>query len=421
MSNTNHSADVIVVGAGLAGLSAAITASRAGLSVLVIEGADRVGGRVVTDKIDGYTLDRGFQVFNPAYANAAALLNYDALSLRSFSPGVRLFDGTQFTEFGNPLRDVSYGKNVLSLLKHRNVGALKDLAAFGIYAGNASRHGNPAMLDVDARTALQQAGLSDVFIEKTLAPFLTGVFLEDNLETSRRFLDFVLGYFIKGVPALPADGMQAIAEQLVANLHTESVKLNTWVHGVHTGRVHTDEGELTASAVIVATDADTAHAWLNTPQRAWRSVTTWYHTTDCARSDLAAGRAQLTIDQRQGHGPVINTVPLSHVSASYAPAGKHLISTSTLGTDTSEAQHDRVKQHLSELYQTNAFEWELLKVYPIERALPVTLPPAIALSDIEVTPGLFVAGDHVTSTSIDGAMQSGVAAAKRAIAAVKGI
>lgn len=59
--------EVIVVGAGLSGLAAARKLGDAGVPVRILEASDGVGGRVRSDVLDGFILDRGFQVFIEGY------------------------------------------------------------------------------------------------------------------------------------------------------------------------------------------------------------------------------------------------------------------------------------------------------------------------------------------------------------------
>ncbi len=408
--------DVVIIGAGLAGLSAAVTLQRAGFSITVVEGQSTVGGRLKTDVRDGLRMDHGFQVLNPAYPAARALLNYDSLSLRSFSPGIRIVDRDGERLFGNPLRDVTYAMDLFKAARQKGLNSLSDYSRFGVYAGNSSREDAPAMFETDARSALRSAGLSDEFVEHTLQPFLTGVFLESELATSRRFLDFVLGFFIKGVPAVPADGMQAIPTQLAQHLHDDSLRLNTWVHGIEATTALTDAGRIKARALILATDQDTSAAWLGGVARGWRSVTTWYHTTDMSRQQLNNGKAQLIVDSVRGRGPVINTVPISHAAGSYTRTGVHLVSTSVLGTDTSQDMHQRVQEHLNLLYSCDSSSWNLAGVYPVHKALPMATPPLIETADPRIGEFQYLAGDHVGIPSINTAMASGVKAAQAAIA-----
>ncbi len=406
----SYKTDVLIVGAGLAGLSAAVTLQNAGLEVRVIEGSNEVGGRVKTTRRNGYVLDHGFQVFNPAYKNAKSILDYSQLHLRSFSPGVKIVSESGSSILGNPLLDPSFG---LALLKEPK--ALLDLAKFGLYCASVLDYSKMNILDTDAKTALLQAHISEEFITKKLQPFLSGVFLEGDLKTSRRFLDFVLQYFLKGTPALPANGMGSIADQLAQKLSPNSLELGTWVHGISGTSVMTDSGTLTADHLVIATDQDTAAAWLGTQSRGWRSVTTWYHSTDIAREHLAGGKPLLHVDSDKS-GPVINTVPLSHAAASYAPSGKHLVSSSTLDLNTSNAREYEVRAQLSRIYGVDTSNFQVIDVFPIEKALPVSQVPFNPLSDIEVRPNVYVAGDTFTTPSIDGAIESGQKAANAIIA-----
>ena len=411
----SHATDIIIIGAGLAGLSAAVTAQRAGFSVKVFESSSAVGGRIKTDVIDGFRFDHGFQVFNPAYPAAKNILNYEALALRSFSPGIKLLEEDSSRLFGNPLRDPQYALSFIKNLKNQGIQGATDLARFGAYAAACAAKKDSAVFDTSARSALLQAGMSPHFVDGTMAPFLTGVFLEPNLETSRRFLDFVLANFIKGVPAIPADGMQAIPHHLHSLLHSDVVQLNSGVHSISDNTVVTDSGGYKARTVIVATDQDTAQTWSGIKATGWRSVTTWYHAVDCAREQLADGQGRLTIDTVTNRGPVINSVPISHVAASYAPTGQHLISSSTLGTDTSLEMANSVKKHLGLMYGLDTSQWNNIAVYPIAKALPIATPPHITLANPQIAPNVYLAGDYTISTSINGAIESGVLAAKAAL------
>jgi phytoene dehydrogenase-like protein len=406
----SNKSDVIIVGAGLAGLSAAVTLNNAGFEVRVVEGTYEVGGRVKTTRRDGFVLDHGFQVFNPAYKHAKSILDYSQLHLRKFAPGVKIVSESGSTVLGNPLLDPVFALDILKEPK-----ALIDLTKFGLYCASVLDSSKMNIFDTDAKTALSQAGMSDEFITKKLQPFLSGVFLEGDLKTSRRFLDFVLQYFLKGIPALPSNGMASIPEQLANRLPVDSLLLGTWVHGINGTSVNSDAGNLNADHLIIATDQDTSSAWLGTQTRGWRSVTTWYHSTDIAREHLAGGKALLHVDSSK-RGPVLNTIPLSHAAASYAPNGKHLISTSTLDLNTSNAREYEVRAHLAHIYGVDTQNFQVIDVFGIEKALPISQVPFNPLSDIEVRPNVYVASDTFTTPSIDGAIESGQKAAAAIIA-----
>jgi phytoene dehydrogenase-like protein len=323
---------VVVVGAGLSGLAAARHLTRHGVEVTVLEVSDAVGGRVRTDLVDGYRLDRGFQLYNPAYPEGARVLDHGALDLRPFIAGARIVlsrgGRRRVARVADPRREPSWA--VPSLLAR--IGSPVSLARFGAYAvSRAVRSVESLCRDPDVTTeeALRRAGVDRSLMEQVLRPFLSGVFLESELSTSRRFLDVVLKSFIHGTPGVPALGMQRIPEQLAAGL---DVRLGAGVASVSAQAVNVVEGDArSAEAVIVATDPATAAALIaDIPATQGHSVTTWYYRPDCAPEDLADGRAVLILDGDR-RGPLVNTVVLTHAAPDYAPAGSALVSASALG------------------------------------------------------------------------------------------
>lgn len=409
------SADVVVIGAGLAGLAAARELSIHGVHVTVLEASDQVGGRVKTDHIDGITMDHGFQVYNPSYPEAARVLDHQALDLHPLTAGVgvRLKPG-KLARLGDPRKNFFSSLGGLGLA----TGSPLAKAKFANYALQASRSliaDLEARPDISAREALIAAGISGELLTCVIQPFLTGVFLESDLSTSRHFLDLVLRSFVRGTPSLPAAGMQAIPEQLHQALPEGTVRLSTAVAKVNnTSVTTTDDGRVKAKLVIVATDPQRAAALIpgiTAPEG--RSVTTWYHLADTAPQALAFGESLLLVDG-QSNGPVINTVVLTHAVASYANAGQVLISSSTLGTDTSGEAETAVRSHLARIYGVSTRKWQQVGVYPIRYALPAMVPPFNIRQPIEID-HVLVAGDHRDTGSIQGAMVSGRRTAQRAL------
>ena len=410
--------DVVVVGAGLAGLSAARQMSIHGADVIVLEAADTVGGRVRSDVVDGFTLDRGFQLYNPAYPEAARVLDHEALGLHALIRGMDVVRtghrGRAVTHLGDPRSPRAWHPSALS----RSVGTVAGKARFLAYARNVARlHGRlfDARPDEPAQVALARAGIDATLIDEVIKPFLTGVFLEPHLMTSRRFMDAVLASFVKGTPSLPAQGMQAIPNQLHQALPEGTVRLGVSARAIRAHHVDTDDGRIDSAAVIVATDAPSAavlvpNADIRTEGNA---VTTWYHavrTSDLAEP-LAGGRGVLTVDA-QRRGPVINTVPLTYAVPNYSPDGQVLVSSSVLGVDTvGEAQ---VREHLSYLYGSSTSTWEYLAHYPIPYALPSMRVPLHVAGRPNFGP-IILAGDHRATASIQGAMVSGRRAADEAL------
>lgn len=408
---------VVVVGAGMAGLAAARHLSNAGVEATVLEAAPRVGGRVQTDVVDGFLLDRGFQLYNPAYPEGRRVLDLDALDLQPFVAGAQVVlagrGGRRVARVGDPRREPrwAWGSATAPL------GTPLSTARFVGYAASRAVR-SPAALrrepDITTYEALRRAGADRSLIERLLRPFLSGVFLEHELTTSRRFLDLVLRSFVRGTPSLPAHGMKSIPEQLASGL---DVRLGTPVASVADDHVITEGGErIDARAVIIATDPVSAARLiprLRIP--APRSVTTWYYRPACAGSELANGEGVLVLDGAR-RGPLVNTVVLTNAVPTYAPPGQVLVSASALGVRTTSDNERAVRSHLAWMYGVPTASWELVATYPIPYALPAMSVPLELRRSVHAPGGVYVAGDHRDTASIQGALVSGRRAATAVMA-----
>lgn len=392
--------DVIVIGAGLAGLAAARALAAAGRSVTVFEASDAVGGRVRTDRVDGLLLDRGFQLFNPAYPEAQRVLEYASLELQPFVPGVIVSAGDRYFRLGDPRVKPGWIDDAI----FAPVGGLKSKLRFARYALACGRGTPPDdEIDMPAEVGLRSAGIDDKFMERVLRPFLAGVFLEDRLSTSKRYMDQVFRSFVNGVPCVPANGMQAIPEQLATGLE---ITFNTAVESVRPGKIVVDGATVKADAIIIATDPQAASALApGVVAPRGNAVTTTYYLTDDVLTD---GDGVLVIDG-QHRGPVTNTVVMSNAAPSYSPVGTSLVSASALGTGVSETA---VRTHLSALYRTPTQRWQHVATYEIPYALPFHAVGQPLRQPVALGGGLFVAGDHRDTPSIQGALVSGRRAAE---------
>jgi phytoene dehydrogenase-like protein len=411
---TQH--DVVIVGAGLAGLATARRLAGRGLDVVVLEARDEVGGRVRTDRVDGLLLDHGFQLYNPAYPESARVLDHAALDLRAFIPGVVALTDRGLARLADPRRRPTWAPDALA----PRSGTVSSKLRFALYAwqsARAGRAGRASRIDMPSDVALLSAGIDPRLLESVIRPFLTGVFLEDRLSTSRRFLDLVLTSFVRGVPSVPAMGMQAIPEQLRDGLPAGSVQCGVRAAGISPGRVMTDRGEVTARAVVVATDPPTSARLLpGLDVPAGRDVTTWYFVADTEPRRLTGGEPILVVDGRRAHGPVINTVVLTHAAPSYASEGRTLVSASALGLHTTVQMEQRVRTQLAEMYGVGTARWDVVGTYPIPYALPAMEVPLDIRRPVDLGDGLFVAGDHRDTASIQGAMVSGRRTAEAVLA-----
>lgn len=313
MSATPKTTDVLVVGAGAAGLACARDLAAAGRSVRVLEASDDVGGRMRTDRVDGFLVDRGFHVFNTSYPQVKQRLRLRDLRLRPFTPGVLVHTDRGRLRLTDPSRDP---RSVAGLLRGRLAGP-RDLLALGTLSARdmlGPRSRIERAEDRTTRTALASAGFSEEFVERFFRPFLSGIFLEDRLETSSRFFHLVWRSMLRGTLCLPAEGIGAVPEALVKALPADSVLLDTAVALLTDEGAQTNHGDvLPARAVVVATGKGPASALLpGLDVPAGRIVTTYYHVAP--RPPLA--EPTLLTDTRMRF---LNTCVVSEVAPTYAP------------------------------------------------------------------------------------------------------
>jgi phytoene dehydrogenase-like protein len=400
---------VIVVGAGVAGLACALDLAAAGVPVKILEGSDAVGGRMRTDEHQGFLLDRGFQVFNTAYPQVKRRLDLRALQLRPFTAGALLQTGDRRLRFSDPTRQPA---GAIDLLRGRLGGPADVLAVARLAAADMFLPPSLIKHQPDRTTfaALSEAGISPELCELFFRPFLSGVFLEDELETSARFFHLVWRSFLRGTLCLPRRGIQAVPEQLAAALPPGTVQLESPVTALtEEGVGRPDGSELPAQAVIVATAAAEGGELLGEAISvpATRTVTTFYHAAPS--SPLAEPTLLLDTERK-----ITNTVVLSEVSDTFAPPGRALISSSVLG-DTRDREPD-VRARLAELYGTDTAGWEHLASYVVPGALPAMPAPHPLSQPARISAGRYVCGDHRATGSVQGAMASGTRAAREFLA-----
>ncbi|OLT39610.1 hypothetical protein BJF86_07065 [Serinicoccus sp. CNJ-927] len=403
------SADVVVVGAGLAGLTCARTLQDAGVEVRVLEAADAVGGRVRTDEVDGFLLDRGFQLLNPAYPMVQAHVDVAALGLQPFRAGLAARSDRTDTllVMADPRREPQLiGQTMRSGKLHPS--SLASLARWAAPAMRAEWALASGQDDVSRRESMDAAGLHGP-LRRVVDTFLSGVLLEDDGSTSTAFTHLLSRMFALGRPALPERGMQALPEQLAAGLRTP-VELGTEVTSVGPRSVRTAGGEeISAELVVVATGAEAAAELTGHTAPEAKGVTTHWYAVPEAPMD----QALLVIDQREARGPVINTAVMSNAAPSYAPPGRHLVQASSLLRPGQEPVSDQtVLTQVGGIYGVPTGDWELLRRDDIRYALPAQPAPLQERTALEVEPGLILAGDHVDTGSIQGAMVSGQRAAE---------
>jgi phytoene dehydrogenase-like protein len=366
--------------------------------------------------VEGFQLDRGFQVLLTAYPECRAVLEYEALNLQPFHAGALVASSGGFQRVADPWRHPLDGiRSVFS-----RVGGLLDKLRVARLRSRVTRGNLDALFSLPETTSQQfllSCGFSNRMIDQFFRPFFGGVFLEPDLTTSSRMLQFVFRMFASGDTVLPAKGMGAIPGQLVSQLPQQRIRLQTRVVSIDGTTVTLASGErLEARAIVVATEGSQAArliAGLQPPRS--RSVSCLYFAAEKPPIDEAI--LVLNPDRRQ---PVNNLCVPSNAAPGYAPPGGSLISASVLGDldirDDDLEQH--VRSHLSSWFGSDVDNWRHLRTYRIQHALPVIEPRWTPGPDrpTEVRAGLYVCGDHRENPSIQGAMASGRRAAERVLA-----
>ena len=356
----------------------------------MLERSDSVGGRVRTDVVDGFLLDHGFQVLPLAYAEAKAKLDYDRLDLGEFERGAIIRAEGRFRRLADPRQAPVRS---LRALAGGVVGVRDGAAVMKLLRGSDD--------ELTAAEALRRAGVSRATVERFFAPFLRGIFLEERLTTSSRFLDFVLKAFADGPAALPRAGMGSIARQLAEGIE---VRTGTAVAAVGPKALSLETGEqLRASAVVVATSG-----LVDEPPHGWNGVTCVYY--DAPTTPIPG---PWLVVNGEG-GPINNLCVPSEAAPSYAPAGRALVSLSILGAG--EPDLEAVLGQLRGWFGSGVTDWRHLRSYRIPRALPSYPVGGFGAPSVRLADGLYACGDHREHPSLNGALASGRRAAEAVLA-----
>lgn len=405
--------DVIIVGGGIAGLTAAQLLQDRDADWLLVEASDDVGGRIRTDIVDGFRLDRGFQVLLTAYPEAQALLNYADLRLCRFEPGALVRLGPGFTRFVDPTR--------------------RPLAALSTALSPAATV-HDKLLTVAMKRRAQKSSLKEIFereeestihwlkgfgfssriTDRFFRPFFGGVFLDSELATSTRMLDFTFSMFNNGDAAVPALGMQEIPRQMASRLPADRIRRNTAVTAIDGADAILASGErLSSQSIIVAVEEPAAAKLLPelSAPSSQRSVACVYFGCD-----TPPVRDPMLVLNGTGQGPVNNLCVPSLVSPDYAPEGRHLVSASVLNhtADDVDSLELEVVTQMREWFGNAVNAWQHLRTYLIPYALPDQSPGRQDArgSTTRLRDNLIVCGDYRENGSIQGAMQSGRRAAE---------
>ncbi|XVF44719.1 hypothetical protein PTKIN_Ptkin02bG0146700 [Pterospermum kingtungense] len=412
-------APVIVIGAGLAGLASATRLNTENIPFLLLEASDGVGGRVRTDVVDGFLLDRGFQIFITAYPEAQKLLNYNDLNLQRFYSGARIYYDGQFHTVADPLRHFS--DSILFLTNP--IGSVVDKLLIALTRARVLSKSDEQILtanEVSTIELLKNIGFSDSMIGRFFRPFFGGIFFDTELETTSRLFDFVFKCLALGDNTLPAKGIGEIPNQLASKLSSDSVLLNTKVVSVdfddsNSPSVKLESGETLKSeiGVILAVEEpalDKILAGRKQPaqRKPARSTVCLYFSADQDR--IPVGDPVLFLNG-SGQGIINNMFFATNVAPSYGPSKKALVSVSLIGLYENTSDDDLTAEVVRELSgwfgASKVGSWKHLRTYRIGFAQPNQSPPTDLMKNPNIGPGLYLCGDYITSATFDGALVSG--------------
>lgn len=403
-----ESHEVVVVGAGLAGIRCATVLAQAGRDVVLLDAADAAGGRQRTDEVDGFLLDRGFQLLNPAYPAVGRWVDVRALGMQAFPIGVQVRRERGLATVAHPFLH----PGLLSATLRSGLLSAPELAALARWAVPTVLRPRAALAGRDASLAegWRRAGVRGPLRREVLEPFLAGVLADDTLETSDMFVRLLIRMFTLGRPGVPERGIEALPRQLgsIAHLMGADIRLRHRVTGLRAGARGTqveisDADTLTAGSVVVAVGPEAVHDLVEVPVSPTRGLQTWWFAPDAPPT----ASAMLRVDGRR-RGPIVNTAVMSNAAPSYAPPGRTLVQATCLLPSTGDAPTEAdVRSHLGDVWGADAATWPLLRRDDIPHALPAQAAPLRATTAPRVRDGVYLAGDHRDTASIQGALVSG--------------
>ena len=400
--------DVIIVGAGIAGLTASKILKAAGKKILIIEASDAVGGRVRSDLKDGFILDRGFQVLLTAYPEAKEFLNYEKLNLKTFKPGALVLDKGHKYQVGDPSRE----PHLLFQTLFSPLGNFKDKIKLLLLKLELTFTPVADIFEKEETSTLsylKQKGFSEKFIQKFFIPFFSGIFLENKLNTSSRMFEFVFKMFSQGAAAVPAKGMGMISEQMSNDLGKDELILNERVIKINDNYAMVTSGKkFHFKTILIATES------INIPIEhhqvtAGKSTITYYFSS--AHKTTFIDRIVLNAN---GYELINNISFMDHISTEYAPKNQSLIAVSIREKNILKEANveDAVRKELIKYYPEST-GWKLLAKYQIPYALPAneSVRNKIKSYHLNTPENYYICGDHLLNGSINAAMKSGKEAA----------
>lgn len=400
------SPEFLVVGAGLAGLTAAKVLSQSGREVLLLEKSDGVGGRVRTDQYKDFLLDRGFQVLLTAYPELPKHLNLSLLELHSFESGATIFSDGHFSKVGDPFRNVS---SIMSTAFTKTIGMQDKIKLLKLRNSLIGRKKIYFQQKDDKRIleTFEELGFTSKAINSFFKPLVGGIQLDPSLSGSTRLCFLVLKMLFIGDAAVPSRGMGAISEQLSKQINESSIRLTSSVDKVEGKKVILESGEsFLPSNLIIATEGPATAKLLGQESPLSRSVSCIYFSAPQAPSSSKA-----ILLNGEKNGPALNVAIMSNISPSYSKNGKALIAVAIPNTIKPDSMENVLIQ-MRKWFGDSVDSWEHIKTYSIEHGQPDLRPGDPFRKSIKNSEGVYICGDHRDTPSIQGALVSGRRAAE---------
>jgi len=408
---------ILVVGAGLAGLSCALSLHRAGREFLLIEADSRVGGRQRTTRREGFTLDHGFQVVLSSYGAVREVVDIDSLKPRWFESGALLSHFQGFSRLASPLENplAALATDAIPLADKIQ---LARLGAEILLSPDARLLARCASLDdLSTRDFLQRRGFSPSFLSRFAQPFFGGVLLDNDLATSAGLFLYYLKKFATGRAWLPSGGIQALPEAIAAQLPGSSIRLNTRVTALAADGVVLENGEtISASRTILALDETSLRSLLKLPPpEPSRGVAVVYFKTRASLYERPCLVLPEGANRRVRH-----FVQITNIAPEFAPTGWHLISATVLefaGVCSDQLAKDAARE-IEAIFPRAAGSLEHLETFLVTNAIPAQPPGFAAKPAPDLPAGVLACGDWKNGASIQAAIRSGIDTAKAAIASL---
>ena len=395
---------MIIVGAGLTGLSVANYLKNAGKKILILDSASEVGGVLTSEKVDGFTLDRGFQVLLSEFPELKQL-DIDRFKPKKFYPGVYINLGEeQLKLIADPSR---LPKRLFSTL-FNGVGSVSD--KFKLWSLRQKlKHMSVSRIfqqaDMSTADALKSYGFSNSFTEKFIKPFFGGVFLDTELQTSRKMFDFYFKMLCEGTAFLPEEGMESLTGQMAAVFTGYELGLNTNIARIENGKVLLESGmEFTAPIIVVTTTDEVAQGLLPVNEHDFAVNHTFYYKYSNSPFD----EPFLAVNGLKGK--LINHISvITDVSPNYSFTSDALISVNVVNSRglADDILTREVKKELKEWFGPEASYWELIRFYKTKKIQLTKVSDTLFLNEVELKPGLFYVPEFSLNGSIDGCFAAG--------------